>query len=58
MQGQGKQKVKVYYIGVLNFVWLPESQCTEQNCWLTFACSVFDLPHLADIKIMNKHPVF
>ena len=46
MQGRGKRKkVKVYYIGVQNFVRLLETRHTQQISWRTFFRYARDLLH-------------
>ena len=42
--GQRKRKkLKVHYIGVQNFVKLPETWSTQQNWWCIFESCVSDL---------------
>ena len=40
-----RKKVKVYYIGVQNFVRLPETWRTQQICWRLFVRCARDLSH-------------
>ena len=46
--GSSKQlkDVKIYYIGLQNFVRLPETWRTQKICWRTFAHFARNLSHL------------
>ena len=46
------KKIRVYYIGIQNFVQLPETWHTQQICWHTFLCCEHNLLHLCKQKLI------